>query len=182
MPFEARTLEIKDVLIIKPTVFKDERGQFLETFKRSSLLELGIDISVVQSNESRSARGVVRGLHYQLLPHAQGKLVHVISGSIFDVAVDIRKHSETFGKYVYAILSGDNAEMLWIPEGFAHGFQALEDDTVVEYKVTREYHRASEGGILWNDPSIGIKWPLKDARLSAKDALLPTLDNAENNF
>lgn len=182
MPFEVVNLEINGVILIKPRILCDSRGEFLETYKKSEFYVHGIDHDLQQSNESRSSKGVIRGLHYQLIPHEQGKLVHTIKGSIFDVCVDIRRNSRTYGRYVSATLTGKNREMLWIPPGFAHGFQALENDTIVEYKVTKEYDKLCERGIAWNDTTIGIKWPIPKGEISQRDSELPVLEAAENNF
>ncbi len=168
MPFEFKQLKIKEVVLITPKVFEDERGFFLELFKESSFKEHGINIKIVQENQSFSHKGVIRGLHYQIKPKAQGKLVSVAKGKIFDVAVDIRKDSQTFGKWVSAILSSDNKQMLWIPEGFAHGFCALEDSIVV-YRTTNEYSPIHERGIRWDDKTININWPIKNPIISLKD-------------
>uniref|UniRef100_A0A7V6CED5 dTDP-4-dehydrorhamnose 3,5-epimerase n=1 Tax=Thermodesulfobacterium geofontis TaxID=1295609 RepID=A0A7V6CED5_9BACT len=181
MPFEFIKLEIPDVILIKPLVFQDERGFFMETYKTSDFKINGIFYSFVQDNHSKSKKGVLRGLHYQLNPKAQGKLVRCIKGRIWDVAVDIRKGSPWYGKWVAVELSEDNKHMLWIPPGFAHGFVALEDSEII-YKCTEEYDSTLDRGIIWNDPEIGIKWPLKEPILSKKDAKLPTLKDAENNF
>jgi dTDP-4-dehydrorhamnose 3,5-epimerase len=183
MPFRAfKRLSIPDVVLVEPVVFPDERGYFKEIYKRTPFLSEGIPYDFVQANVSLSRRGVVRGLHYQLRPMEQGKLVTVLRGRILDVAVDIRRESPWFGRYVAVELSEDNHYLLWIPPGFAHGFQALEDDTVVLYLVTKEYSREHERCIRWDDPSIGIEWPLKPAILSKKDKECPTLDKAETNF
>lgn len=181
MPFDFERLEIPDVVLIKPKVFKDERGFFLETYKASDFESMGINNSFNQDNHSRSKKGVLRGLHYQLNPKAQGKLVRCIRGKIWDVAVDIRRGSPWFGKWVAVELSEENKYMLWIPEGFAHGFVALEDADVI-YKCTSEYDPALDRGILWKDPDIAIPWPITSPILSAKDANLPTLREAEINF
>ncbi len=181
MPFEFIKLEIPEVVLIKPRVFEDERGFFLEFFKYSDFAKAGIDYNFVQDNHSKSKKGVLRGLHYQLKPKAQGKLIRCIKGRIWDVAVDIRKGSPTYGKWVSALLSEENKCMLWIPPGFAHGFVALEDCEVI-YKCTEEYDPALDKGIIWNDSEIGIKWPLSQPVLSKKDAILPELKEAENNF
>ncbi|GAB5045802.1 dTDP-4-dehydrorhamnose 3,5-epimerase [Thermodesulfovibrio sp. TK110] len=181
MPFEFIKLEIPEVVLIKPRVFEDERGFFLEFFKYSDFAKAGIDYNFVQDNHSKSKKGVLRGLHYQLKPKAQGKLIRCIKGRIWDVAVDIRKGSPTYGKWVSALLSEENKYMLWIPPGFAHGFVALEDCEVI-YKCTEEYDPALDKGIIWNDSEISIKWPLSQPVLSKKDAILPELKEAENNF
>ncbi|MCX7914413.1 MAG: dTDP-4-dehydrorhamnose 3,5-epimerase, partial [Thermodesulfovibrionales bacterium] len=169
------------LILIKPKVFEDERGFFLEFFKYSDFSKAGINYSFVQDNHSKSKKGVLRGLHYQLKPKAQGKLIRCIRGKIWDVAVDIRKGSPTYLKWVAVELSEENKLMLWIPPGFAHGFVALEDSEII-YKCTAEYDPALDKGIIWNDPEIGIKWPIKNPILSKKDALLPTIKKAENNF
>jgi dTDP-4-dehydrorhamnose 3,5-epimerase len=182
MPFEFERLAIPDVILIRPAFFGDARGFFAETYKLSQFKEVGIGHHFVQDNHSRSGKGVLRGLHYQLLPKAQGKLLRVVRGAIFDVAVDIRKGSAYYGKWVSTTLSEQNRQMLWIPPGFAHGFITMQDDTDVLYKATDEYDPSLERGIIWNDPKIGIEWPMKKPTLSAKDRQYPMLDEAENNF
>lgn len=182
MAFEFKRLEIPDVILITSKAFSDERGFFMESYKESEFKANGINFEFKQDNHSKSSKKVLRGLHYQLEPYAQGKLVRVITGKIFDVAVDIRRGSPTFGKWVSAELSEDNKKMLWIPPGFAHGFLALEDNTNVLYKSTNEYSKESERGILWNDPEIGIKWPLDNPLLSDKDKKHPVLKDADINF
>lgn len=166
------------VLLIEPKVFADERGFFLETFNATRFLEAGIPAEFVQDNHSRSARGVLRGLHYQL-PNAQGKLVRCSRGAIFDVAVDIREGSPAFGRWYAVELSEENKRMLWVPPDFAHGFCALTDDCDVIYKVTRLYDPANDHGIIWNDPELGIRWPVAQPRLSPKDAAAPRLKDAK---
>ena len=179
---------IPDVLIIEPTMYSDERGWFYESFNEralhSALQELGLKHphAFVQDNHSRSKRGVLRGLHYQVPPHAQGKLVRVVRGATFDVAVDVRRDSPTFGDWVGVELSESNRRQLWIPEGFAHGFLALEDDTEFLYKTTDVYAKECERAVCWNDASIGIDWPLRSHAvpiLAAKDAAAPMLGQAE---
>lgn len=182
MPFEFKKLAIPDVILIKPTMFSDPRGFFIETYKSSDFNKAGIIKAFVQDNLSCSKKGVLRGLHYQLNPYAQGKLVKVMKGSILDVAVDIRKDSPYYGMWVSEILTEDNGLMLWIPEGFAHGFLSLKDDTLVLYKNTNEYEPSSDRGIIWNDPQIGINWAVGDPILSEKDNKHPLLRGAENNF
>jgi len=181
MPFEFKKLDIPDVVLVIPKVFGDERGFFMETFKKSDFEKFGIKGDWVQDNHSRSKKGVLRGLHYQLEPKAQGKLVRVVRGMVFDVAVDIRKGSPWYGKWVGVILSEENKYMLWIPPGFAHGFLALEESEVV-YKCTAEYAPELDRGIIWNDPEIGIVWPIENPILSPKDSKHPFLKDAENNF
>jgi len=151
--------EIADVKIIEPRVFSDDRGYFLETWNATSFAESGLDLTFVQDNQSRSNRHVLRGLHYQL-EQTQGKLVRVVKGAVFDVAVDIRRSSPTFGRWVGVELSEDNHRMLWIPGGFAHGFLALSDDVDLTYKCTNFYAARHERTIVWNDPGLAIAWPL----------------------
>jgi dTDP-4-dehydrorhamnose 3,5-epimerase len=172
---------IDGLLILEPKVFGDERGFFLESHnKRVFDNALGLEMHFVQDNHSRSSRGVLRGLHYQLPPHPQGKLVRVVQGAVLDVAVDIRRGSPTFGQWVAAELSADNRRQMWIPEGFAHGFVALENGTRFLYKTTDFYARDCERAIRWNDPAIGIDWPdALQPRLAAKDAEAPLLADAE---
>ena len=170
--------DIEGVFIVEPQVFGDERGYFFESFNAERFLaQTGIEVTFVQDNESRSRRGVLRGLHFQREPYAQAKLVRVVQGRVLDVAVDIRPVSPTFGRYVAVELSGENHRQLFIPKGFAHGYVVLEDDTVFQYKCDEFYHPASEGGIAWNDPQIGIEWPLTESEiiLSDKDSKHPTL-------
>jgi len=164
---------IPDVLLIEPKVFGDARGFFFESYNRSACKQAtGLDIDFVQDNHSKSSKGVLRGLHYQLLPKAQGKLVRVVQGEVFDVAVDIRKNSPTFGKWVGEILSSENKRQLWIPPGFAHGFVTLSDTAEFLYKATDYYAPEYERCIRWNDPALGIDWQLDGKPLvSAKDAV-----------
>ncbi len=164
--------DIDGVFIIEPLVFGDERGYFFESFSgRDFVAQAGVEVNFVQDNESRSKRGVLRGLHFQREPYAQAKLVRVVQGKVLDVAVDIRPESPTFGKYVATELSGDNKRQLFIPKGFAHGYVVLDDDTIFQYKCDEYYHPESEGGIAWNDPQIGIEWGVEDSEiiLSEKD-------------
>lgn len=173
--------ELAGVLVIEPKVFPDERGHFFESFNQQRFESLtGQHVTFVQDNQSFSRKGVVRGLHYQLPPKAQGKLVRVVKGEVFDVSVDVRKHSPQFGKWVGVILSEINRKQLWIPEGFAHGFQVLSDTAEVIYKTTDYWSAAHERGIRWNDSTIGIEWPLKDMPvISDKDGSAPLLSEAE---
>ena len=177
MPFQMRTTPIDGLLVIEPKVFADERGFFMESFKASDFAAFGITQNFVQDNHSKSRKGVIRGLHFQRAPYAQGKLVRVTRGRAWDVAVDLRKGSPTFGTWCAVELSADNHLLFWIPEGFAHGFLALEDDTELLYKCTAEYNPTSDGGIRWNDPDIGVAWPQIGVSplLSSKDAVLPLL-------
>lgn len=174
---------IPEVILIKPKAFGDERGFFVESYKKSLFHANGITEEFIQDNHSKSAKGVLRGLHYQLNPKAQGKLVRCVSGAVFDVAVDIRRGSPTFGKWVGYELNAENKSMLWIPAGFAHGFVTLADDTEFLYKTTSEYAPECDRGIKYDDPAIGIEWPSLDKLLlSDKDQKQPLLNNAEINF
>lgn len=183
---QAERLSLDGVFKITPQKFGDNRGYFSEVFKAGWFRETVADVDFVQDNQSLSAQaGTVRGLHFQLDPFAQGKLVRCIAGSLFDVAVDIRLGSPTYGQWVGATLSADNGEQLWIPAGFAHGFATLEPDTVIHYKVTAPYSAAHDRGLLWNDPDIGIVWPeaaLKNAVLSDKDLKQPRLADLPPSF
>ncbi|HDQ44749.1 MAG TPA: dTDP-4-dehydrorhamnose 3,5-epimerase [bacterium] len=179
MPFTCQRLEIPDILLISTARFQDARGYFEETYKATEFRRLGIDGCFVQDNHSHSIHGVIRGLHYQKQPAAQGKLVRVLQGELFDVAVDIRKGSPTFGKWISVTLTGDDSEMLYIPPGFAHGFCVLSDTVDFMYKCTAEYAFDLDRGIRWDDPEIGIAWPVPDPVLSEKDAKLPLLRDAE---
>lgn len=175
--------DIEDVLLLEPKVFGDERGFFMETFREQEFKSHGIDLEFVQDNHSSSSRGVLRGLHYQMT-QPQGKLVRVIRGEVYDVAVDMREDSPTFGQHVGVILSEQNRRLFWVPPGFAHGFVVLSDMAEFVYKCTDYYHPESEQSLLWNDPALGIKWPLSEAgidepQLSGKDAEGQTLDNAK---
>ncbi|HOK07089.1 MAG TPA: dTDP-4-dehydrorhamnose 3,5-epimerase [Syntrophales bacterium] len=182
MPFTFRPAAIPEVIIVEAARFDDPRGYFMETYKASAFAAGGIPGPFLQDNVSYSIRGTLRGLHYQKRPHEQGKLVMVLSGEIYDVAVDIRPHSATYGRWVGEVLSAANRRFLYIPEGFAHGFQCLSAEAIVAYKVTKEFDLASDRGIRWNDPTVGIAWPLPDPLLSPKDAALPPLAAADNNF
>ena len=183
MPFQFQKLEIPEVILVEPRVFPDHRGFFMETYKRSDFAAGGIPDLFVQDNHSHSRKGTLRGLHYQKQPQAQGKLVMAIQGEIFDVAVDIRRGSNTYGHWVGEVLSADNHRMLWVPVGFAHGFCVLSDEANVVYKVAGgEYSPDLERGIIWNDPDIGIRWPSVSPLLEEKDALLPRLREADHNF
>ena len=164
---------IEGLLIIKPDVFKDERGYFFESYNKERFAKEELVMNFVQDNESKSSKGVLRGLHFQKPPYAQGKLVRVVKGSVMDVAVDLRKNSPTYGKWESRILNEDNKEMFWIPEGFAHGFLTLEDNTVFTYKCTNIYNKESECSILWNDPDINIDWNIENPILSEKDKISP---------
>jgi dTDP-4-dehydrorhamnose 3,5-epimerase len=177
----ATPLAIPDVVLLEPRVFEDARGYFYESFNaRSFAAAVGRTVEFAQDNQSRSQRGVVRGLHYQLEPAAQGKLIRVLAGEVFDVAVDIRRSSPTYGQWVGEVLSASNKRQLWIPAGFAHGFMALRDGTEVLYKATDFYNKAAERAIVWNDADIDIAWPETVAPvLSDKDAIAPRFRDAE---
>jgi len=182
MPFSFKKLQVSDVILIETKQFLDNRGFFLESFKKSEFETNGIYVNFIQDNLSHSIKGVLRGLHYQKHPKAQAKLVTVIRGEIFDVAVDIRKNSPTFGKWVSQILSEQNHKSLYVPEGFAHGFCVMSDEADVLYKVNNEYSSENERGIIWNDPTLDISWPTENPILAKKDSDLPTLNEIDNNF
>jgi dTDP-4-dehydrorhamnose 3,5-epimerase len=161
--------EIEGLCVVEPTVFGDDRGYFVETYNYNDFKAEGLDMIFVQDNQSMSVKGVLRGLHYQK-QFPQGKLVRVVSGKVFDVAVDLRTGSETYGKWFGVELSGENKKMFYIPEGFAHGFVVLSDEAVFAYKCTDFYHPGDEGGIIWNDPEIGVEWPIpEDMKLIMSD-------------
>lgn len=178
---KATRLAIPDVILLEPKVFSDERGFFFESFNHRAFLDAtGVDVDFVQDNHSRSVKGVLRGLHYQLPPKVQGKLVRVVVGEVFDVAVDIRKDSPTFGKWVGELLSAENRLQMWIPPGFAHGFMTLSDSAEFLYKTTDYYSPEHERCISWDDSDIGVDWPLEVApRLSPKDAQGARLQQVE---
>ncbi len=182
MPFNFKKLDISEVILVEPKVFPDERGFFLESFKESIFTENGINTRFVQDNYSHSIKGVLRGFHYQKNPKAQAKLVTTIKGEIFDVAVDIRKSSPTYGKWVGEILSDQNHKLLYVPEGFAHGFCVLSDEADVFYKVNQEFSAENDRGMLWNDPTVGVKWPIENPIISKKDQQQPVLEKTDNNF
>lgn len=176
MPFEFEKQEIEDVILIKPKVFGDKRGFFMETYKKSEFTENGINAEFNQDNHSKSSAKVLRGLHYQAKPYCQAKLVRCVRGRIYDVAVDIRPKSKTFGKYVKVELSEENKNMLFIPEGFAHGFAVLSDEAELCYKASGEYNPDADRGILWNDNDIKINWEIDfEPVLSDKDKFQPAL-------
>ena len=175
---------IEGLVILTPRVFKDDRGYFLETFNAENLKGTAITTSFVQDNESKSARGVIRGLHYQLNPYAQAKLVRVVEGVVFDVAVDLRKESPTFGQWFGVELSGENKKQLYIPRGFAHGFSVLSETAIFAYKCDGYYNSQAERGILYNDPQLNIDWKVEDslAVISEKDQANQLFSEAEYNF
>jgi len=176
--------KIEGLKIIEPRIFPDDRGYFYESYSEKKYREAGIDASFVQDNQSFSQKGALRGLHGQADPFAQGKLVCVLQGRVLDVAVDIRKSSPTFGQYVTIELTGENHKQFWVPPGFLHGFVTLEDDTIFTYKVTSYYDKASEIGVLWNDPTLNIDWQtdLSNVLLSPKDEILPTFADFKSPF
>ena len=173
--------DIEGVFIIEPTAFGDERGYFMETYQYNDFAAAGIDVKFVQDNQSMSKKGVLRGLHFQK-QFPQSKLVRVIRGEVYDVAVDLREGSPTYGKYVGVLLSAENKRQFFIPKNFAHGFLVLSDEAEFVYKVDDFYHPNDEGGLMWNDPTVGVNWPIEDGMeiiLSEKDKINPTLDNIE---
>lgn len=176
MPFNFKKLKIEGLVVIEPRVFPDERGYFMETYKESDFVKAGINEKFSQDNHSYSGLGVLRGLHFQKEPFAQGKLVRVINGTVWDVAVDLRKGSPTYLRWHGEYLNGENNKMFYIPPGFAHGFVVLTENTHILYKCTNEYNKQSESGIRWNDPDIAIKWPYTDTPVVSKqDQVLPFL-------
>lgn len=179
MAFIFKKLEIPGLVLIETKAFGDERGYFLESYKQSEFEAAGIAENFSQDNFSFSKQNVLRGLHYQTMPHAQGKLVRVLAGKIWDVAVDMRKNSKTFGKWASAELSEENYLAFYIPAGFAHGFVVLSSEARVLYKVSQEYAPQSERGVIWNDPDLRITWPVKNPILTPKDAAFPKFKDAE---
>lgn len=173
---------LKGILILQPRVFFDSRGYFLESYNENRFSEYGIKGPFVQDNQSYSYQGSVRGLHFQAPPFAQGKIVRVTSGRVLDVVVDIRKSSPTYGHHFAIELSADNFKQMWVPPGFAHGFSTLSESALFQYKCTGYYHGLSEGGILWNDPDLGIDWQVENPIISDKDQQLPLLRNFESPF
>ncbi|MBU1368776.1 MAG: dTDP-4-dehydrorhamnose 3,5-epimerase [Bacteroidetes bacterium] len=174
--------KIPDLLIVKPAVFEDKRGYFFESYNKEKFLSQGVDQNFVQDNESKSMKGVLRGLHFQAPPFAQGKLVRVMKGAVLDVAVDIRKNSPTYGQWASIELTESNKMMYWVPPGFAHGFVTLEDNTVFFYKCTNMYNKASEGSIRWNDPDLNIDWGISNPILSDKDQTSPLFKDFVSPF
>ena len=182
MSFIFKQLKIPDVISIMPHLFNDERGYFFENFNHFAFKQDKIDLNFIQENFSKSKKNVIRGLHFQKNPKAQAKLVTAVSGEIFDVAVDLRKNSPTFGKWVSEILSEINHKSLYIPEGFAHGFCVLSESATVMYKINQEYSPDHEQGIIWNDPDIDISWPISESIISEKDQNLPLFRNQTYDF
>jgi len=175
MPFEFEDLEIPGVFLIKPKIFRDDRGFFLETYKKEDLKKVGIDSEFVQDNYSRSEYGVLRGMHFQREPRSQAKIVQCVRGVVYDVAVDLRRDSPTFGKYVSYVLSEENRCQLYVPRGYAHGFLVLSDIAEVMYKVDNPYSPECEGGLIWNDIDVNIPWPIDDPVLAERDQSWPSL-------
>ena len=182
MAFHKHETAIADVYLIKPDVFGDKRGFFMELYNKRASAAIGMDFPFVQDNFSSSSKGTIRGLHFQAPPHAQGKFVTVLQGCVLDVAVDIRKGSPTYGQHVAVELSSDDMSMLYIPPGFAHGFQVLSDSCLFYYKCTGFYHRGSEGGLPWNDPDIGIQWRDLPPTISNKDKQYGAFRDFETPF
>ena len=174
--------DIDGILIFQPHVFEDERGYFFESFRKEKFQQFGLDVDFVQDNESKSQKGVLRGLHFQNPPYEQGKLIRVVTGAVLDVAVDIRKDSETYGKWISQELSAANKTMIWIPPGFAHGFLTLLGNTIFQYKCTGYYNKESEGGISWNDPDLNIKWNIEDPIVSSKDQSATRFKDFQSKF
>lgn len=180
---EVEHYPIEGLVSYVPTIFSDARGAFVETFNQRVFNEMiGREVQFVQDNQSVSVKGVLRGLHFQIPPYAQGKLVRVLKGRALDVAVDLRKNSATYGQHIAVELTGDNGRVFWIPEGFAHGFLALEDHTVFSYKCTNFYSRVSEQSLLWNDPKLSISWGIESPLVSEKDAVALTFDEFNSPF
>lgn len=176
--------EFPGLLVFEPKIFEDSRGYFYESYNKNTFSQEGVDINFVQDNQARSSYGVIRGLHFQMEPHAQTKLLRVLSGEIIDAVVDIRKNSPTYGKAYTILLSAENKKQLLVPKGFAHGYSVISETAEVFYKCDEFYHKESEGGILWNDPSLQIDWkiPTAKALVSEKDIQLPLLKDCQHNF
>ncbi len=181
---EIKETDIPGILIIKPKIFEDPRGYFFESYNKNKLNNALGDLEFVQDNQSLSGFGTIRGLHYQLAPYAQAKLIRVLQGKIYDIAVDIRQNSPTFGKHFGIELSDENKTQLFIPHGFAHGFSVLSKEAIVFYKTDQYYHKESERGIKYNDPELNIDWKinLSESILSSKDKVLPSFKESEKNF
>jgi len=173
---------LEGLLVIKPRVFGDDRGYFFESWSKQSFTEIGLDLDFVQDNQSLSAKGVLRGLHFQNPPYAQGKLVRVIKGAVLDIAVDIRKDSPTYGQHFSVELSEKNKTIVWIPPGFAHGFLTFEDNTIFTYKCTGVYNKESEGALLWNDEDLNINWKVNDPLVSEKDLVAGNFKDFVSKF
>lgn len=182
MAFKTFNPGFPEIICITPQEYKDERGLFFETFKSSEFSSLGLPAQFVQSNRSVSKKGVIRGMHWQNPPFAQGKLVSVLRGAVLDYIVDVRPSSPNYGKWMSVALTGEGKQQLWVPEGFAHGFISLIDDTEVLYQTTKEYNKEAEAGFIYNDPFVNINWPQMEVKLSEKDLLLPNFKQANNLF
>ena len=181
--FKITQTPVKDMFVIEPKIFADSRGYFIETYRYEDFKESGLDMIFVQDNQSKSTKGVLRGLHFQT-QNPQGKLVRVIKGTVYDVGVDLRRNSETFGKWYGEVLSAENKKQLYVPEGFAHGFLVLSDEAEFVYKCTRTYDPSGEGGIQWDDPTLAIEWPIDagmEILLSDKDKCHPSFDEWVKN-
>ena len=175
-------IPLEGLLVIKPKIFGDDRGYFFESWSKQSFTEIGLDLDFVQDNQSLSAKGVLRGLHFQNPPYAQGKLVRVIKGAVLDIAVDIRKDSPTYGQHFSVELSEKNKTIVWIPPGFAHGFLTFEDNTIFTYKCTGVYNKESEGALLWNDEDLNINWKVNDPLVSEKDLVAGNFKDFVSKF
>ena len=173
---------LEGLLVIKPKIFGDDRGYFFETWSKKSFTEVGLDLDFAQDNQSLSSKGVLRGLHFQNPPYAQGKLVRVIKGAVLDVALDIRKNSPTYGQYFSIELSEENKTIVWIPPGFAHGFLTLKDNTIFSYKCTGVYNKESEGALLWNDKDLNINWEINNPLVSEKDLVAGNFKDFASKF
>ena len=173
---------LEGLLVIKPKIFGDDRGYFFESWSKQSFAKIGLTLDFVQDNQSLSGKGVLRGLHFQNPPYAQGKLVRVIKGAVLDVAVDIRKDSPTYGQHFSVELSEENKTLVWIPPGFAHGFATLKDNTIFTYKCTEVYNKESEGALLWNDKDLNINWKVNDPLVSENDLVAGNFKNFASKF
>jgi len=182
MPIKLAKTELDGVLVVETLAIRDDRGFFSESYSKRMFDEAGFHETFLQDNISESSKGVLRGLHYQINPHAMGKLVRVLTGAVFDVAVDLREGSPSFGKWVGRTLSAENRLAMWVPAGFAHGFIALEDKSLVLYKCTAIHTPEAERALLYSDPQIGIEWPIEPTLIAPKDRVAPTLENADYNF
>ncbi len=182
MPFIFKPTKFPEIVLVRPAVVPDERGSFTKIFNTEEFSKSGIVQPFVEDSISISKKNVVRGLHYQLSPHLEGKLVVILKGKVFDVVVDLRKGSPNFGKHISMVLHGKTFDALWVPPGFAHGYAVLQQDTRVMYKMTSHYFADKQRGIIWSDLKLGIKWPVKNPILSKRDSEFPTLGNAELNF
>jgi len=181
MAIEIKPLALRGLFEIRPRVFGDQRGYFFESYSQRDFSAVGLDMAFVQDNQSYSRKGTLRGLHFQKT-HPQGKLVRVIFGEVYDVAVDLRAGSSTFGRHYGLVLSAKDQNQFYVPPGFAHGFLVLSEDALFAYKCTDYYYPEDEGGVRWDDPNLGIEWPMRDVLVSAKDAILPAFDNASRYF